>query len=244
MPSQDETRFRGVTWDCRVGKWKALIRIGEKEHHLGVFAEEASAARVYDEAALRMIGSNASVNFAAPGTTGSFIWKRRKASSLPSSASQRTSAERMYDKTAAVEKEALLRELAELRRGAAGINAEAAQHPDWSEHRTWWRARAGEYYGRSRRTFKQWGGASTAHCAAAVRDVQRNASPVTNGMRAPQAQFHPCFIVGGAKAAAAAAATAAAAAAAAEPSEGDVQMHAEVSVEEGISLLLALTKES
>ena len=56
------SRFKGVGWSAAAGKWRARIR----HRHLGVFADEEEAARVYDAAALAEWGEFARLNFPSP----------------------------------------------------------------------------------------------------------------------------------------------------------------------------------
>jgi hypothetical protein len=37
--------FRGVTWHRGVGKWQAQVRVGGKDHYLGLFGDVLDAAR-------------------------------------------------------------------------------------------------------------------------------------------------------------------------------------------------------
>lgn len=60
------SRYHGVVWRARLGKWEARIKINGEFHSLGLFAKEIDAARAYDAAAIR-------VGLAVPGVT----WRRR-----------------------------------------------------------------------------------------------------------------------------------------------------------------------
>lgn len=40
------SRYRGVSWNTREGKWKATVRLNGRLHHLGYFASEQEAADV------------------------------------------------------------------------------------------------------------------------------------------------------------------------------------------------------
>ena len=62
------SRFRGVIWHKSNSKWEARIYEAGKQRFLGYYTSEAEAARVYDEAALRLMGR--AVNFPA-GAGGS-----------------------------------------------------------------------------------------------------------------------------------------------------------------------------
>ncbi len=53
--------YRGVVWER--GQWRAKITVDGVRLHLGYFANEADAARAYDEAARRYHGQRARLNF-------------------------------------------------------------------------------------------------------------------------------------------------------------------------------------
>jgi hypothetical protein len=57
------SRFKGVCWDRRRGKWLAQIKREGKGRQLGRFDDEVAAAEAYDEAARAMWGEHARVNF-------------------------------------------------------------------------------------------------------------------------------------------------------------------------------------
>jgi hypothetical protein len=61
------SRFKGVLWSERAGKWLAQINIGEKPKRLGQFDDEEDAAYAYDDAARELWGQEARVNFPLPG---------------------------------------------------------------------------------------------------------------------------------------------------------------------------------
>jgi hypothetical protein len=56
------SRFKGVTWHRRVGKWQATIKLNGRCVYLGVFAIEEEAALAYDAAALEAYGEYAYLN--------------------------------------------------------------------------------------------------------------------------------------------------------------------------------------
>lgn len=49
------SKYRGVSWHKRTGKWRARITIKNKSYHLGMFDDELLARKAY-EAALMSIG--------------------------------------------------------------------------------------------------------------------------------------------------------------------------------------------
>lgn len=56
------SRFKGVTWVRRRGRWQAYICISGKHRHLGYFWNEVDAARAYDAAAQEFFGEFALTN--------------------------------------------------------------------------------------------------------------------------------------------------------------------------------------
>lgn len=53
------SRFKGVSWHRSRRRWQAQIKVDGKNRHLGFFASEEDAARVYETAALEIQGSYA-----------------------------------------------------------------------------------------------------------------------------------------------------------------------------------------
>ena len=56
------SKFKGVSWDTRAGKWRACIHIGGKHKHLGYFTDETQAAGAYDSEAKQHYGEFALTN--------------------------------------------------------------------------------------------------------------------------------------------------------------------------------------
>lgn len=64
-PDKDTTsRFKGVSWETRKGKWRATIVLHGKQTFLGLFEEneETLAALAYDDAAIELHGEFATTN--------------------------------------------------------------------------------------------------------------------------------------------------------------------------------------
>ena len=61
--SNTYSRYRGVSFSKRKGKWFATIRVNGKRLWLGYFDNELDAARAYDEAAKKYHGEFARLNF-------------------------------------------------------------------------------------------------------------------------------------------------------------------------------------
>lgn len=57
------SRFRGVSWSTRRGKWQVHTRFNGKSQGHGLYADEEEAARAYDREARRLFGEFANPNF-------------------------------------------------------------------------------------------------------------------------------------------------------------------------------------
>jgi hypothetical protein len=57
------SRFRGVSYSRRYGKWRARIWFEGKCTDLGLFTDEVEAARAYDRKAVELFGEFARLNF-------------------------------------------------------------------------------------------------------------------------------------------------------------------------------------
>lgn len=60
------SRYKGVCWNSKSGKWQAAAKLQGKSHYLGLYDSENDAAVAYDSFAVRHFGDFARVNFAAP----------------------------------------------------------------------------------------------------------------------------------------------------------------------------------
>jgi hypothetical protein len=57
------SKYKGVSWNERSGKWSANIQKDGKARRLGMFEDEIAAAQAYDEAARELFGEYAWLNF-------------------------------------------------------------------------------------------------------------------------------------------------------------------------------------
>jgi hypothetical protein len=60
---QATSRYKGVCWEARYNKWRAVIYKDRKRRFLGNFQDEIDAARAYDKAAVELFGEFACLNF-------------------------------------------------------------------------------------------------------------------------------------------------------------------------------------
>lgn len=57
------SRYKGVSFEKRTGRWLARMKIAGKQTYLGSFVTEEEAARAYDAAARRVHGEFGKLNF-------------------------------------------------------------------------------------------------------------------------------------------------------------------------------------
>jgi hypothetical protein len=65
-PKGGSSRYKGVSFRKRTGKWEAFIRINNVLKYLGAFVREEDAGRAYDDAARKEWGANCYLNFPEP----------------------------------------------------------------------------------------------------------------------------------------------------------------------------------
>lgn len=61
-PTRGSSRYKGVSWHRRGGRWQASIRIDRRSYGLGLFDTEEQAARAYNAAAREAFGEFAYLN--------------------------------------------------------------------------------------------------------------------------------------------------------------------------------------
>lgn len=73
------SRFKGVHWGEREGKWIVQIATGGRSRWVGAFDDEEDGALAYDEAARKLFGEHARVNFPRPGERPTAVREERAA---------------------------------------------------------------------------------------------------------------------------------------------------------------------
>ena len=56
-------QYKGITFHRKIKKWQVMITKNGKANYLGCYESETQAAKVYDEAAIKLFGSFARLNF-------------------------------------------------------------------------------------------------------------------------------------------------------------------------------------
>lgn len=56
------SEYKGVSWFASREKWRAVICVNRKQHHLGYFTDPTEAAKAYDRAARQHFGAYAKTN--------------------------------------------------------------------------------------------------------------------------------------------------------------------------------------
>ena len=62
-PKGGSSQYKGVYWSKQKQRWIAEVRCNDRKYRIGRFRNEQEAARAYDEAALRLFGEFARLNF-------------------------------------------------------------------------------------------------------------------------------------------------------------------------------------
>jgi hypothetical protein len=68
LPKNKTSRFRGVQKNTNPDKpYRVCFTFNRRRYYIGAYADELEAARVYNEAVLRVIGEHAILNDLPPG---------------------------------------------------------------------------------------------------------------------------------------------------------------------------------
>ncbi len=65
LNANNKSGFKGVYWNKGSRKWHAQIACDGRKHHLGFYTSVIEAAHAYDDAATRLFGEYARINFPA-----------------------------------------------------------------------------------------------------------------------------------------------------------------------------------
>jgi len=57
------SKYKGVFWNKKLGKWQTQIRVNKKAIYLGLFEDDIEAAKAYDKVAIAYFGEFAKLNF-------------------------------------------------------------------------------------------------------------------------------------------------------------------------------------
>jgi len=57
------SRFKGVSWHKRIGKWMSRIVFNGHSYHIGYFESEIAAAKAYDTKVIELLGDDCYLNF-------------------------------------------------------------------------------------------------------------------------------------------------------------------------------------
>ena len=60
--NKGSSKYKGVTWNKKSNKWRSNIQLGNKNKHLGYFANEDDAAKAYNQAVLDYWDGNGFMN--------------------------------------------------------------------------------------------------------------------------------------------------------------------------------------
>lgn len=60
--SNSSSKYKGVSWNTKIGKWTAQIGLNRKVKYLGAFTDEEDAALAYNKAARELFGEYANLN--------------------------------------------------------------------------------------------------------------------------------------------------------------------------------------
>ncbi len=63
QPQGGTSKYKGVSWKKKNGKWQVQIGTNGKRQYLGIFDDEIEAAKCYDRKALKIFGKFACINF-------------------------------------------------------------------------------------------------------------------------------------------------------------------------------------
>lgn len=58
-----KSKYKGIYWDKKYNKWRALIGLNGKQIHIGRYTNEITAALAYDVKAIELYGKFAYLNF-------------------------------------------------------------------------------------------------------------------------------------------------------------------------------------